>query len=57
LILSGNHVGHPGPAAIEWLDRKDFELSMDLNVYTVLVTTEAALPELRARGGGAWSGG
>jgi NAD(P)-dependent dehydrogenase (short-subunit alcohol dehydrogenase family) len=26
---------------------------MDLNVRTVLVTTEAALPELRARGGGA----
>ena len=26
---------------------------MDLNVRTVLVTTEAAIPELRARGGGA----
>ena len=48
-----NHVGHPGPAAIEGLDWKDFELAMDLNVRTVLVTTEAALPELRARGGGA----
>lgn len=47
-----NHVGHPGPAAIEGLDWKDFELAMDLNVRTVLVTTEAALPELRARGGG-----
>ncbi len=48
-----NHVGHPGPAAIEGIDWKDFELAMDLNVRTVLVTTEAALPELRARGGGA----
>jgi NAD(P)-dependent dehydrogenase (short-subunit alcohol dehydrogenase family) len=48
-----NHVGHPGPAAIEGLDWKDYELAMDLNVRTVLVTTEAALPELRARGGGA----
>jgi NAD(P)-dependent dehydrogenase (short-subunit alcohol dehydrogenase family) len=48
-----NHVGHPGPAAIEGLDWKDYELAMDLNVRTVLVTTEAAIPELRARGGGA----
>jgi NAD(P)-dependent dehydrogenase (short-subunit alcohol dehydrogenase family) len=48
-----NHVGYPGPAAIEGLDWKEFELAMDLNVRTVLVTTEAALPELRARRGGA----
>src|SRR5580658_6973290 len=48
-----NHVGHPGPAAIEGLDWKDYDLAMDLNIRTVLVTTEAALPELRARGGGA----
>ncbi len=48
-----NHVGHPGPASIEGLDWKDFELAMDLNVRTVLVTTEAAIPEMRARGGGA----
>jgi len=48
-----NHVGHPGPASIEGLDWRDFELAMDLNLRTVLVTTEAAIPELRARGGGA----
>lgn len=48
-----NHVGHPGPAAVEGIDMADYELAMDLNVRTVLVTTEAALPELRARGGGA----
>jgi len=48
-----NHVGHPGPAAIEGIDMADFELALDLNLRTVLVTTEAAIPELRARGGGA----
>jgi NAD(P)-dependent dehydrogenase (short-subunit alcohol dehydrogenase family) len=48
-----NHVGHPGPASIEGVDWRDFELAMDLNLRTVLVTTEAAIPELRARGGGA----
>src|SRR4051794_30438232 len=48
-----NHVGSPGPAAVEGIDWKDYEFAMNLNVRTVLVTTEAALPELRARGGGA----
>lgn len=47
-----NHVGHPGPAAIEGLDWKDYDLAMNLNVRTVMVTTIAALPEMRARGGG-----
>ena len=48
-----NHVGHPGPAAIEGIDMADYELALDLNLRTILVTTEAAIPELRARGGGA----
>ncbi len=48
-----NHLGHPGPASIEGLDMADFELAVDLNLRSVLVTTEAAIPELRARGGGA----
>lgn len=48
-----NHVGHPGPAAIEGIDMADFDLAVSLNLRTVLVTTETALPELRARGGGA----
>ncbi|MET4698441.1 NAD(P)-dependent dehydrogenase (short-subunit alcohol dehydrogenase family) [Constrictibacter sp. MBR-5] len=48
-----NHLGHPGPAAVEGLDMADFELAVDLNLRSVLVTTEAAIPELRARGGGA----
>jgi NAD(P)-dependent dehydrogenase (short-subunit alcohol dehydrogenase family) len=48
-----NHVGHPGPAAIEGIDMAEFERAVDLNVRTVLVTTEAAIPELRKAGGGA----
>jgi len=47
-----NHVGHPGPASIEGLEMKDYDLTMNLNLRTVLISTEAALPELRARGGG-----
>ena len=48
-----NHVGHPGPAAVEGIDMKDFEFAMTLNLRSVLITTETALAELRARGGGA----
>jgi NAD(P)-dependent dehydrogenase (short-subunit alcohol dehydrogenase family) len=48
-----NHVGHPGPAAVEGIDMADFDLAVTFNLRTVFVTTEAALPELRARGGGA----
>ena len=47
-----NHVGHPGPAAVEGVDLGVFDLAVDLNLRTVLITTEAAIPELRARGGG-----
>src|SRR4051794_11632198 len=47
-----NHVGTPGPASIEGLDWKDYDFAMTLNVRSVLLTTKAALPELRARGGG-----
>src|SRR6476659_3000028 len=52
LDFGWNHVGHPGPAAIEGIDMADYELAMDLNLRTVLVTTEAAIPEMRRRGGG-----
>lgn len=48
-----NHVGHPGPAAVERIDMQEFERAVDLNLRTVLVTTEAAIPEMRRRGGGA----
>ena len=47
-----NHVGHPGPAAFEDLDLASFDLAMTLNLRTVMVTTAAAIPFLRKRGGG-----
>ncbi len=53
LDFAWNHVGHPGPSMVEGLEMKEFELAMDLNVRTVFVTTTYAIPELRARGGGA----
>jgi NAD(P)-dependent dehydrogenase (short-subunit alcohol dehydrogenase family) len=48
-----NHVGHPGPAAVEGVNWADYALAMDLNLRSVIVTTEAAIPKLRAQGGGA----
>src|SRR6185312_641457 len=42
-----NHLGHPGPASIEGIDLADFATAVDLNLRSQLVTTEAALPELR----------
>src|SRR5262245_21372506 len=47
-----NHVGHPGPAAVEGIDMAAYDLAIDLNLRTVLITTEAAIPEIRRRGGG-----
>lgn len=47
-----NHLGHPGPAAVEDLDWQDFDIAVDLNIRSQLATTIAALPHLRARGGG-----
>ena len=47
-----DHVGHPGPAAVEGIDMGQYELAMDLNLRTILVTTDAAIPELRKRGSG-----
>ncbi|MDP7549301.1 MAG: SDR family NAD(P)-dependent oxidoreductase, partial [Alphaproteobacteria bacterium] len=52
LDFAWNHVGHPGPASIEGLDMADYDLAMTLNLRTILISTEAQLPELRARGGG-----
>jgi len=47
-----NHVGHPAPSLFEGLPMADFELALDLNLRSVLVTSEAAIPHLRAAGGG-----
>jgi NAD(P)-dependent dehydrogenase (short-subunit alcohol dehydrogenase family) len=45
-----NHVGHPGPAAVEGIDLGAFDLAVELNLRTVLITTEAAIPAIaRAR--------
>jgi NAD(P)-dependent dehydrogenase (short-subunit alcohol dehydrogenase family) len=46
-----NHIGHPGPAALEGLDFADFDLAMDLNVRGVAATTSEAIPHLRDRRG------
>jgi NAD(P)-dependent dehydrogenase (short-subunit alcohol dehydrogenase family) len=46
-----NHVGHPGPGKMDGLDMADFDLAVDLNLRTVLVTTNEALPHLRKRNG------
>lgn len=48
-----NHLGHPGPGRVEGLAQADFDLAVDLNLRSVIVTTEEAIPALRARGGGA----
>ncbi|HRD77259.1 MAG TPA: SDR family oxidoreductase [Hyphomicrobiaceae bacterium] len=48
-----NHVGHPGPASFEGLDLEEWDNAVALNLRTVLVTSEAAIPEMRARGAGA----
>lgn len=48
-----NHLGHPGPSKVEGMDRALFELALDLNLRSVIATTEAAIPELRQAGGGA----
>ncbi len=52
LDILWNHVGHPGPGRIEGVEMADYEIAMDLNIRSVLVTTAEALPALRARGGG-----
>lgn len=47
-----NHVGIPGPALVEGLDMAEWDRAIDLNLRSGMVTTIAAIPELRAAGGG-----
>jgi NAD(P)-dependent dehydrogenase (short-subunit alcohol dehydrogenase family) len=47
-----NHIGHPGPWKVEGIDMADFDLAVALNLRTLVVATDAAIPLLRARGGG-----
>lgn len=48
-----NHIGIPGPGAVEGIDMDDFALAVDLNIRSVLVTTVRAVPHLRGRKGAA----
>ena len=48
-----NHLGHPGPGKIEGIDTELLDLALDLNLKSVIATTEAAIPYLRAAGNGA----
>jgi len=52
LDLLWNHLGVPGPSVVEDLDMEGWDLTVDLNLRSQLVTTIAALPHMRARGGG-----
>ena len=47
-----NHLGHPGPSRVEGMAQDDFDLAVDLNMRSAFATTEAAIPHLRAAGGG-----
>jgi NAD(P)-dependent dehydrogenase (short-subunit alcohol dehydrogenase family) len=47
-----NHLGHPGPGKVEGMSQADFDIAVDLNLRSVIATTEAAIPEIRKRGGG-----
>jgi NAD(P)-dependent dehydrogenase (short-subunit alcohol dehydrogenase family) len=42
-----NHVGYPGPAAVEEIDLAAFDKTVDLNLRSVTVTTSRAIPHLR----------
>ncbi|MDF1855030.1 SDR family oxidoreductase [Pseudooceanicola sp.] len=53
LDFAWNHLGHPGPSKVEGMDEDLFQLSFDINVRSVIATTQAALPEMRNAGGGA----
>lgn len=48
-----HHVGHPGPALVEGIDMDGFDVTIDLNLRTLVVATEAAIPVMREAGGGA----
>lgn len=47
-----NHVGHPATSRFEGADLADFDLALDLNLRSVFITAETAVPHLREAGGG-----
>ena len=50
--LLWNHVGHPGFSKVEDIEPENYAITMDLNIRSVFMTTGAAIPQMRARGGG-----
>jgi NAD(P)-dependent dehydrogenase (short-subunit alcohol dehydrogenase family) len=52
LDILWNNVGHPGPGRVEGVLMDDYDVAMNLNVRSGLITTAEAIPALRARGGG-----
>ncbi|MEL6373398.1 MAG: SDR family oxidoreductase [Pseudomonadota bacterium] len=48
-----NHLGHPGPGRVEGMTQADLDLGFDLNLRSVMATTEAAIPHVRDAGAGA----
>jgi NAD(P)-dependent dehydrogenase (short-subunit alcohol dehydrogenase family) len=46
-----NHVGHPGPSVVENLPMQDLDVAFDLNLRSVMATTDAAIQPLRERRG------
>jgi NAD(P)-dependent dehydrogenase (short-subunit alcohol dehydrogenase family) len=47
------HAGHPGPAALEDMDLAVWDLAVDLNLRTMVISTGVAIPHIKARGSGA----
>jgi NAD(P)-dependent dehydrogenase (short-subunit alcohol dehydrogenase family) len=47
LDYAWSNAGHPGPSAIEGVDPALLDLTIDLNLRTMILTASAALPELR----------
>lgn len=42
-----NHLGYPGPSAVEEVDLGAFDKAVDLNLRSVMITTSRAIPHLR----------
>jgi len=49
-----SHAGHPGPAAFEDIEMASFDLAMALNLRSSTLIASAAVPLLRAQGGGSF---
>lgn len=42
-----NHLGHPGPGRVEDMDQALFDIAVDLNLRSVMATTDRAIDALR----------